>query len=249
MNFNNEESEWLKTKTSENFKKKMLIKNRQFSNDIYNPEEIKDFTRFTEMININILGSQPIVIYKKIKGLQSPIDHTKKNNLKEQKVSATSREKIIKKVLKNNYLNDRGLPQKINKYKNKFDNHHSQSPSKKIRYSIKSKSNTNREKKNTKNEKTKRGKNKTKEYIPKTSKGYNVKQIFKKVAIQNQNNIKKEWQKKEDKENSKYMTDKNTIEQDDKKKKEFINNLIKNGVACFKKNILQKKIKMLKIRK
>ena len=161
MNFNDEDIEWLKTKTSENFNKKMLIKNRQFSNDIYDRESMKDFTRFTEMININTFGSQPIVMYKKINRLQSPIEYAKKIEPKEKKTSATSRDKITKNILKNNYLSDGGLPKKINKYKNKLVSHHSQSPTKKIRYN-KSKSNTNRDKKNTKNEKTQRGKNKTK---------------------------------------------------------------------------------------
>ena len=37
------------------------------------------------------------------------------------------------------------------------------------------------------------------------------------------------------------MTDKNTIEHDEKKKNEYINNLIKNVVACFKKDLIGKK--------
>ena len=239
MNFNDEESERIKAKTSENFNKKILIKKRQFSNGFYDPETMKDFTRFTDIININTFGSQPIIMYKKIKRLQSPIEKEKKIYPKEQKTSATSRDKITKNILKNNYICDGGLPQKINKYKNKLVNHHSQSPSKKIRYNNKTKSNN--DKKNINKEKTQRGKNKKKEYIPKTSKGYNFKQIFKKAGIENSN--KKVGQKKETKENSKYMTDKNTIEEEEMKKKEFINNLIKNVVTCFKKEFIAKKNK------
>lgn len=42
------------------------------------------------------------------------------------------------------------------------------------------------------------------------------------------------------------MTDKNTIEHDEKKKNEYINNLIKNVVACFKKDLIDKKRIMFK---
>ena len=138
MFYNEEESELKKTKTSENFSKKLSSKKRQFSNDFYDPETMKDFTRLTDIININTFGSQPIVMYKKIKKLQSPIEQPKKVYSKEKKSSATSREKISKNTLKNNYIVDGGLPQKINKFKNKLINHHhSQSPVRKISHNMK----------------------------------------------------------------------------------------------------------------
>ena len=81
-------------KEEQNFNKKILSKKRQFSNDLYDPETMKDFTRLTDIININTFGSQPIVMYKKIKRLKSPVIQTKNfNNIKEKKNSATSREK------------------------------------------------------------------------------------------------------------------------------------------------------------
>ena len=138
---NDDDLDSKKTKTSENFNRKMLSKKRQFSNDFYDPETMKDFTRFTDIININTFGSQPIVMYKKIKRLQSPIEHTKSNFTKEKKNVITSREKIKKTNLKSNYISDGGLFQKLNKYKTKIKCNHSQSPSKKINNNFKSKTN------------------------------------------------------------------------------------------------------------
>ena len=101
MYINDDESDWKKIKTSSDFNKKTLSKKRQFSNDFYDPETMKDFTRFTDIININTFGSQPIVMYKKIKRLQSPIMHTKNfNDIKDKKISATSREKMPKRLLR-----------------------------------------------------------------------------------------------------------------------------------------------------
>ena len=244
MFFNEEESEFKKTKTAENFNKKIPSKKRQFSNCFYDCETMKDFTRFTDIININTFGSQPIVMYKKIKRLQSPIEQIKKVNTKEKKSSATSREKIPKnKMKKSDYIIDGGLPQKINKYKNKLNNHHSQSPMKKIFNNLKSKTNRNII---SKIGKTQKAKIRAKEYIPQTTKDNNYKQIIKKQKIvQNSNNIKKEEKKIAKKYNNKFLTDKNTIEQDEKKKNEYINNLIKNSVACFKKEYTAKKKKNL----
>ena len=240
MFFNEEESDLKKTKTSENFNKKLSSKKRQFSNDFYDSETMKDFTRFTDIININTFGSQPIVMYKKIKRLQSPIEQIKKVIKKEKKNSATSREKIPKNAMKN-YIVDGGLPQKINKYKNKLFNQHSQSTVKKINNKIKSK--TNRDKIEKKG-KTQKAKIKSKEYIPKTTKENNYKQItIKNKNIPNSNNLKKEGKKIDNKDNNKYLTDKNTIEQDEKKKNEYINNLIKNVVTCFKKEYISNKKK------
>ena len=245
MFINDDESEWKKTKTSENFNKKILSKKRQFSNDLYDPETMKDFTRLTDIININTFGSQPIVMYKKIKRLKSPVIQTKNfNNIKEKKNSATSREKPPKSTTKNNYVIDGGLQQKLNKYKNKLIKNHSQSPSKRIKNICISKTNRDKDK-NIKRQYTQKAKIKTKEYIPKTSKETNYKQIFKKAKLNpNVNNPKKDEKKINNNiksSNNKYMTDKNTIENDEKKKNEYINNLIKNVVACFKKDFIAKK--------
>ena len=234
MYINDNESDWKKTKTSSNFNKKLLAKKRQFSNDFYDPETMKDFTRFTDIININTFGSQPIVMYKKIKRLQSPIIHKKNfNDFKDKKISATSREKMPKHTSKTNYIIDGGLQQKLNKYKNKIINknkNHSQSPTKKIKNHIISK--TNRENNSIKSVLTQKAKMKTKEFIPKTTKEANFKQIFKKTKWNpnsNNNNKKKEEKKLSDNQsnNNKYMSDKNTIENDDKKKNEYINNFSK----------------------
>ena len=245
MFINDNDSEQKKTKTSENFHRQMLSKRRQFSNEFYDPETMKDFTRFTDLININTFGSQPVIMYKKIKRLQSPTVKVKNNFIKDKKNHVTSREKVSKNVLKNNYVSDGGLPQKINKYKNKVIQNHSQSPSKKIRNDAKSK--TDREK-ILKREKTQKLKLRKKEFIPKTSKESNYKKIFKKEKTpSNLNNPKREEKKINNlnsvnlKSNTKYMTDKNTIEHDEKKKNEYINNLIKNVVACFEKDYISKK--------
>ena len=72
MFLNDDETEYQKTKTSENFNSKLSQKQRHFSNDFSDQEEINDFFRFTDMININTLGSQPIIMYRKEKRLYSP---------------------------------------------------------------------------------------------------------------------------------------------------------------------------------
>jgi len=249
MYMNDNETELKKTKTSENFNKPNLSKKRQFSNEFYEPDIMKDFTRFTNLININTFGSQPIIMYKKIKRMQSPNVQVKSNHVKEKKNPVTSREKITKNVLKNNYVSDGGLQQKSKKYKSKVGQNHSQSPSKKVRNNFKSKTNRSREK-NLKREKTQKSNIKKTDFIPKTSKENNYKKIFKKERTNsNLNNYKKEDKKGPTnnnlniniQSNNKYMTDKNTIEHDEKKKNEYINNLIKNVVACFKKDLIVKK--------
>ena len=85
MYMNDNETELRKTKTSENFNKPNLSKKRQFSNEFYEPDIMKDFTRFTNLININTFGSQPIIMYKKIKRMQSPNVKVKSNHTKEKK--------------------------------------------------------------------------------------------------------------------------------------------------------------------
>ena len=101
-------------------------------------------------------------------------------------------------------------------------------------------SKTNRDNFSIKRILTQKTKMKTKQFIPNTTKEANFKQIFKKTKINqnsNNNNQKKEERKTSNikSSNNKYMTDKNTIENDEKKKNEYINTLIKNVVACFQK--------------
>ena len=249
MFFNKENSDLQKNKIFENFNKKKLSKKRKYTSDFYDQEVIKDFIRFTDIININTFGSQPIVMFKKINRIQSPNEKTNKIYSKEKKNSATSREKNQKKNEKNNnnYINKGDLGQKINKSKNKSTNHHSQSPSKKINKNITSKTNRDKEK-NSKRVNTQQAKIKTKEYIPKTAKeNYcNYQQIFKKEKNGHKfnNNLKSKVKKVDNNENkNKYLTDKNTIQENEKSKNENINNLIKNAVANFKKEYLAKKIK------
>lgn len=79
MFLNDDETEYQKTKTSENFNSKLSQKQRHFSNDFSDQEEINDFFRFTDMININTLGSQPIIMYRKGKRLYSPKEEKRIN--------------------------------------------------------------------------------------------------------------------------------------------------------------------------
>ena len=93
---NEDEDENQKIKTSENFNPKILQKKRHLSKDIYEDEEedMNDFFRFTNMININTLGSQPIIMYRKAKKLYSP----KEEKRKTKKPMAKSTEKKNKKT-------------------------------------------------------------------------------------------------------------------------------------------------------
>ena len=146
MFLNDDETEYQKTKTSENFNSKLSQKQRHFSNDFSDQEEINDFFRFTDMININTLGSQPIIMYRKEKRLYSPKEEKRIN----KKPLAKSQEKIlVNNYIKPNYICDGGLPQKLNKFK--------------------SKTNRNNEN-NKKRPKTQKVPGKNKEFIPKTIK-------------------------------------------------------------------------------
>ena len=125
MFLNEDLSEYQKTKTSENFNPKITKIHQKFSNDICDPDDINDFCRFTDMININTFGSQPIIMYRKAKKLYSP----KEEKRVDKKVVAKSQEKIlINNYIKTNFIVDGGLPQKLNKYKSNMINVHSQSP-------------------------------------------------------------------------------------------------------------------------
>ena len=117
---NDDEDENQKIKTSENFNPKIPQKKRHFSKDIYEDEEdMNDFFRFTNMININTLGSQPIIMYRKTKKLYSP----KEEKRKTKKPMAKSTEKLlVNNYIKPNFVIDGGLPQKLNKYKSKLIN-------------------------------------------------------------------------------------------------------------------------------
>ena len=128
---NDDESEYQKIKTSENFNPKISQKKRHFSKDLYEDEEdMNDFFRFTNMININTLVSQPIIMYRKAKKLYSP----KEEKREKQKPMAKSTEKLlVNNYIKSNFVSDGGLPQKLNKYKSKMINVHSQSPNNKRR--------------------------------------------------------------------------------------------------------------------
>ena len=98
MFLNEDLSEYQKTKTSENFNPKITKIHQKFSNDICDPDDINDFCRFTDMININTFGSQPIIMYRKAKKLYSP----KEEKRVDKKVVAKSQEKI----LINNYISN-----------------------------------------------------------------------------------------------------------------------------------------------
>ena len=114
MFLNDDESEYQKTKTSENFNPKFLSKNLQFSNDLFEEEEKYDFFKYTGMININTLGSQPIIMYKKTHRLYSP----KEENKIIKNPNAKSQEKVlINNFVKTSLVVDGGLPQKMNKDK------------------------------------------------------------------------------------------------------------------------------------
>ena len=140
MFLNEDLSEYQKTKTSENFNPKITKIHQKFSNDICDPDDINDFCRFTDMININTFGSQPIIMYRKAKKLYSP----KEEKRVDKKIVAKSQEKIlINNYIKTNFIVDGGLPQKLNKYKSNMINVHSQSPINKNKKKFKAKTNRN----------------------------------------------------------------------------------------------------------
>ena len=278
MFLNDDESEYQKTKTSENFNPKFLSKNLQFSNDLFEEEEKYDFFKYTGMININTLGSQPIIMYKKAHRLYSP----KEENKIVKNPNAKSQEKVlINNFVKTSLVVDGGLPQKMNKYKSKLINIHSQSPINKTKTKFKSKTNRNTE--NTKKRpKTQKLLVKNKEYIPKTAKtnirvkndinnNLNLKRektnpnLKNKIKnnINNNNIIKnnKKLIKKEKKlfnnfirtnNNIKYKSDKTTIENEEnpeKTKNDYMNDLIRNGIVGLAKEFEAKKKKIAENKK
>ena len=278
MFLNDDESEYQKTKTSENFNPKFLSKNLQFSNDLFEEEEKYDFFKYTGMININTLGSQPIIMYKKAHRLYSP----KEENKIIKNPNAKSQEKVlINNFVKTSLVVDGGLPQKMNKYKSKLINIHSQSPINKTKTKFKSKTNRNTE--NTKKRpKTQKLLVKNKEYIPKTAKtnirvkndinnNLNLKRektnpnLKNKIKnnINNNNIIKnnKKLIKKEKKlfnnfirtnNNIKYKSDKTTIENEEnpeKTKNDYMNDLIRNGIVGLAKEFEAKKKKIAENKK
>ena len=266
MFLNEDLSEYQKTKTTENFNPKIP---KKFSNELCDPDDINDFFRFTDMININTFGSQPIIMYRKTKKLYSPKEEKKID----KKVVAKSQEKIlINNYIKTNFIVDGGLPQKLNKYKSNMINVHSQSPTNKIKKKFKSK--TNRNTGNTKNRpKTQKVLAKNKEFIPKTAKtnirqknninnnlnlkkektNPNLKYNYKNNNIIKTNNKTKKNEKKQSnnnitdniiKNNNKYKSDKNTIENEkkqEKQKNDYMNDLIKNAIVGFTKELNKKK--------
>ena len=266
MFLNEDLSEYQKTKTTENFNPKIQ---KKFSNELCDPDDINDFFRFTDMININTFGSQPIIMYRKTKKLYSPKEEKKID----KKVVAKSQEKIlINNYIKTNFIVDGGLPQKLNKYKSNMINVHSQSPTNKIKKKFKSK--TNRNTGNTKNRpKTQKVLAKNKEFIPKTAKtnirqknninnnlnlkkektNPNLKYNYKNNNIIKANNKTKKNEKKQSnnnitdniiKNNNKYKSDKNTIENEkkqEKQKNDYMNDLIKNAIVGFTKELNKKK--------
>ena len=266
MFLNEDLSEYQKTKTSENFNPKITKIHQKFSNELCDPDDINDFCRFTDMININTFGSQPIIMYKKAKKLYSP----KEEKRIDKKVVAKSQEKIlINNYIKTNFIVDGGLPQKLNKYKSNMINVHSQSPINKNKKKYKAK--TNRNTGNNKiRPKTQKAVVKNKEFIPKTAKT-NIRQ---KNNINNNLNLKREKTnpnyknnnliknnnktKKNEKKhinnnimdnnikynNNKYKSDKNTIENEkkqEKQKNDYMNDLIKNAIVSFTKELKKKK--------
>ena len=267
MFLNEDLSEYQKTKTTENFNPRITQKHPQFSNNLYDTDDMNDFFRFTDMININTFGSQPIIMYRKAKKLYSPNEEKRIN----KKVVAKSQEKIlINNYIKTNFMVDGGLPQKVNKYKSNMINVHSQSPINKNQKKFKSK--TNRNTGNTKSRpKTQKALGKNKEFIPKTAKtnirqknninnnlnlkrektNPNLKYNYKNNNIIKTNHKTKKNEKKQSNNiidnninNNKYKSDKNTIENEKKQKKkknDYMNDLIKNAIVGFTKELSKKK--------
>ena len=267
MFLNEDLSEYQKTKTTENFNPRITQKHPQFSNNLYDTDDINDFFRFTDMININTFGSQPIIMYRKAKKLYSPNEEKRIN----KKVVAKSQEKIlINNYIKTNFMVDGGLPQKVNKYKSNMINVHSQSPINKNQKKFKSK--TNRNTGNTKSRpKTQKALGKNKEFIPKTAKtnirqknninnnlnlkrektNPNLKYNYKNNNIIKTNHKTKKNEKKQSNNiidnninNNKYKSDKNTIENEkkqEKQKNDYMNDLIKNAIVGFTKELNKKK--------
>ena len=229
------------------------------------------------MININTLGSQPIIMYKKANKLYSP----KEEKRVIKKPVAKSQEKVLlNNFIKSNFVCDGGLPQKLNKYKSKLVNVHSQSPINKSKTKLKSKTNRNNVK-TKKRPKTQKALVKNREFVPKTAKSnlrqknninnnldlkrektnpnlkYNNRNIINNSNLNNNfvKNYKKQ-KKKEKKPNNniivnnninKYKSDKNTIENEEKQEKnknDYMNDLIRNGIAGFAKELEAKKKKI-----
>jgi len=222
MLLNDDDTEYLKTKTSENFNPKIFQKQIQFSNDLSDPEENNDLIKFTDMININTLGSQPIIMYKKTEKLYSP----KQEKRESKKPIAKSMEKIlIDNFIKKNIIVDGGLNQKMNKYKTKPINVHSQSPINKSKTKYKAKTNRNSENAK-KRPKTQKASVKNKEFIPKTAKT-NLRQ---KNSINNNNiNLKREKTNPNLKNNNKNIINNNNYKKQKKKEKKPNNNLVGNN--------------------
>ena len=279
MFLNDEENEYKKTKTTENFNPKISQRQHQFSNEFCDPDEINDFFKFTDMININTFGSQPIIMYRKAKRLYSP----KEEKWTNKKPVAKSQEKIlINNYIKSNFVVDGGLPQKLNKYKSNIINVHSQSPVYKSKKKYKSKTNRNVEN-NKKRPKTQKVLVKNKEFIPKTAKtnlrqknninnNLNLKREKTNTNLKNNNkininkniskNIKKPKMNRKKLSNNilgnnndnynKYKSDKNTLENEkeqEKQKNEYMNDLIRNAIAGFTKELKAKKNKILNNKK
>ena len=209
MFLNEDESELQKTKTSENFNSKISKKKNFISNDICDPDEINNFIRFDEVININTLGSQPVIMFKKVQRLYNPKDDITTKT----KPTAKSHEKVlVNNFVKPNYIMDGGLQQKLNKYKTNLINVHSQSPVNKTK--IKYKSKTNRNIENTKKRpKTQKAVVKNKEFIPKTAKTN--------IRHNNQTNNKLNLKKEKTNPNLKHNSNNNLISNN--------NNLYKNN--------------------
>ena len=165
----------------------LFLINKRKDNNINNPiisynNKINDFKKINSSVNvINTLGSQPIVIYKKIsKSLTQPFG--------------------TKKIQKNNKPNELALRKKLNKYKSVLSFPNQQYPSNANTHIIK----TN---KNTKNIKTVRNVNKKldiqkKEKVIKTKEKSHIIEINNKVRytkkkIEKNNNNKREITKKE----------------------------------------------------
>ena len=276
MFLNDDESEYQKTKTSENFNPKISQIKHHFPNELFDQEEIIDFIRFKDIININTLGSQPIIIYRKAKKLYSPKEEKR---IVKNPVAKSHEKVLINNYVKSNFVSDGGLPQKINKYKSKMINVHSQSPVNKSKQKFKSKTNRNNDN-SKKGPKTQKLSPKNKEFIPKTAKT-NLRPKNNIINTNNNLNLKREKtnpnlkyhnrnnnsninnylvknnkikKKKEKKPNNKiignyidnkYKSDKNSIEKEErqKTKNDYMNDLIRNGINIFSKELEAKKKK------
>ena len=231
------ETELKKTKTIENFNQKLLLKKSYLEKDMKDKEKKNDFTRFVDKIDINLFGFQAKLLYRKLTSQKFNHSTNIKKNLFGSKEKTSNKNDV-----KPGYVCDGGLTKKINKYKKNITNNKSHSPNHKVKknnYVSKTNRDNNRKIKLTKSQEHKIIKV---NYIPQTTKSLNYNRgffsndrIYSNKSSKSKDKLNGKTKIFDPKINVKYISDKNTIVSDNKKRKDYVNNLIKNVVSCLEK--------------